>query len=153
MCSYPSITDVISCVFSFLAIIVSIIAIVMSNSVEKKVMKISINEKYYSKVFDDYLLYKIPDSRDKLEFIDGKLLGTNEFGMLIDGMVRAAGYFKYQNEVFFKMFYEMASYLEDYLTECSKKKIIDKDEQAQVHREIKEKIECIYKCIETYKYK
>ena len=139
--------SIASIVISIVSIVISLIFSVFTCIQTKKINNINIKSKYYAKIFDKYLIYKIPNARDYLRFNEeGKL---DDYSTLLDvicKMRNSAQFFKYDNREFYNKLKEVTQALEDTLVLYGNK-AYENDEQADAFKDISDKTNAIYKCI------
>lgn len=140
-------------VLSIIAIIVSIISIAVSaicafitHSQNKKLNRINIKAKYFSQVFDEYLICKIPQARKYLRFNENKLVDTQELSDVLGELLNSSLYFRYDNNKFYKNIKGLIQEIDDYIMECGNHSY-EQEEQAEVYSTLQEKLESLYKFI------
>ena len=137
----------ISALIAGISAVISFVSCVYNNRQTKKINNINIKSRYFEKIFDDYLIYKIPESRKYIRFDEnGKL---DDFQKLIDelcNMRKNASFFKYDNNEFYGNLKRLTQDLENYLVDCGNHSF-ENDEQANVYTKISEKTTKIYGCI------
>ena len=87
--------------------------------------------KYYNVIFDEFLIYKIPEARRYIRFEDERLTDFSKLVDELDAMLRSALYFKYTNRDFYKELKCKINELESYLAECGNNHNYEQDEQAE----------------------
>lgn len=102
--------------------------------------------KYYNEIFDEYLIDKIPSSREYIRFKEGSLKDFRQLTDTLDSMAKKALYFKYSNQKFYRNLKKKIESFEDYLADCGNHKY-DQDEQSEIILEIGKRIEDLYCCI------
>lgn len=109
----------------------------------------NIKARYYTKIFDSYLIEKIPRARRYIRFglSDGKMRDCNKLSDVLQDMMRDALYFQYSNIDFYKELRKKVTELDDYINEMSNKSFVDY-ERIEVEKNIQEKLASIYTCIE-----
>lgn len=139
--------SMISAAISAGGALISLFGCFYTNKQTKKMNNLNIKARYFEKIFDDYLIYKIPEARMYIRFNEsGKL---DDFQKLIDilcEMRKAALFFKFDNKSFYSDLKSSTQELEDYLSKCGNRKF-DYEEQADIHKIIGEKMTAIYACI------
>ena len=103
--------------------------------------------KYFNVIFDDFLIYKIPEARRYIRFEDERLTDFSKLVDELDNMLKSALYFKYTNREFYRELKCKISDVGNYLADCGNNYRYEQDEQAEEFKQINEKIEAIYKCI------
>ena len=66
----------VSDILALLAILFSVGGVIFEVYNSNKMNRITLENKYYEKIFDDILLYDIPKAREYLCYVGGKLIGT-----------------------------------------------------------------------------
>lgn len=125
-----SVSDTIA-LFALLLSVISGILSVKSLRLQKKLNMQNLQAVYFEKIFQEYLLKKIPEAVIKINFSwDGKLRPEyrNVNKVMMD-MIKGARYFLYANQNFYIELAEKTKHLEDALLELSNKVIPDKQEQ------------------------
>ena len=116
------------------ALILSVISIGISFVTlwqDRKMNSINLQADYYKKVFEEYLMVRIPEAVRMLSFDEeGKLCEsykkTNE--ILIE-MLDKCAYFAYANNSFYEELRKIVTDIDEKLVVCATEKIIDRDAQ------------------------
>lgn len=138
-------TDVVSQVFSFAAIVVSILTAIYS----ERSSRASIRADNCGKIFDDYLINKIPKARTNLRFgADGKLYNGNELCDALTDMMMSSLFYKYSDNSFYKPLGEKCQILEDTIVEAGNYARDSEHDQKKTLDDIQDQLEDIYKMIE-----
>ncbi len=126
---------------SFIALIVSIISLVL----QKKINSINLEAEYYKKIFDSFLLEKIPEQMFMLNF-DNNTLSKNykELNGTIMEMVRKARYFAYANPSFYKKLETKTMEIEDKLITLAARRIDRASEQKQQLIDVEELVRKLF---------
>ena len=104
--------------------------------------------RYYEKIFDDYLINKIPKGRKYLKYLDdGSFTGANKLIDTLSDLKNESLYFKYHNEEFYDDLVNLIETLEKILTDFSNSSEKDQDRQYKNLDKIKSKIVDIYQLI------
>lgn len=141
------ILSIISLIFAAASVGFTIYSYLDTKEREKKDNIVNYKSRYFQIVFDDYLLYEIPERRQYIRFNEENKL--DDFQGLIDCLSElrvSALYFKYDNNDFYKELKEITQEIEDYLSECGNKSY-DKEDQYQVFGNINEKVSYLYSYI------
>lgn len=135
----------LSDVISLIAAVVAMYSLLQT----KKNNATNIKSRYYKKIFDSYLIEKIPRARRYIRFDsqDGKMRDCNILSDTLQDMMRDALYFQYSNLEFYKKLKMMVTGLDDYINQMSNKTFVDY-EIIEVEKNIQEKLVDIYTCIE-----
>lgn len=143
------IVSIIAAIIAGISIIISVVSARTSVKQNQKLHEIDMKAHYYSDVFDEYLLKKIPLARQYLRFNGEVLVDGQNFADTLSDMLKAALYFKYDHAVFYEELKEKTQNLEDYILQTGNKKINAAD-HGDIYKEIQTKLEDIYKCINKY---
>lgn len=144
------IVSIISVIIAAISAVISIISCIYNSKQTKKINNINIKSRYFEKIFDDFLIYKVPEARNYIRFDEnGKLADYQKYIDVLSDMRKAASFFKYDNNEFFKKLKDVTQNLENYLSDCGNN-VFENDEQADVHRQIAEKTMVVYSCISDY---
>lgn len=140
-----SIADIISLVFSFFALVTSIVTAWLS----ERASRASIHADNCSKIFDEYLIEKIPKSRAGLRFDGGgKLHNGNELCEAISSMAVSALFYKYDDADFYAKLSEKCTALEDIIAEAGNYARPSEHDQQTFFKEIQESLQEIYSLID-----
>ena len=139
-----------SLVVSIVAALVSIVSIYFSVSHDNKNTSLSLQSRYFEKIFDEYLITEIPTAREYIRYMNNKLADADTLMDKLSQMRRKAIYFKYANPKFFNELSDAINELEDFLSDCSNRAEPDSDKQSHNILEIGNRITNIYKIINTY---
>lgn len=143
-------TELASLIIAIIAFICSVISIVVNYEQNQKLSSLSMQSRYYEKIFDEYLINQIPKGRQYLKYIDGKLKDADKLIETLSDIKIKALYFKYNNEQFYNELIAIIDDLEKALTDFSNTTENDQDRQYINLNDIKGKIVDIYQVI--YKY-
>ena len=141
----------VSDILSLLAILFSVGGVIFEVYNSNKMNRITLENKYYEKIFDDILLYNIPKAREYLCYVGGKLIGTKELQKAIISLRKNALFFKYNNLEFYNQLREISFDIEDYL--INNEGEIARDEYVKFEKELDTKLEDLYTIISTYSVK
>lgn len=139
-----SISIGVSDVLSILAIIVSIASAMFQWYFDKRMNKINLESEYFSSLYLEHLLHKLPMARNRLNFSNNRLI---DFDALVDELNlirRDSLYFKYVDTDFYSRAKFKLQSLEDYLINLSEKKL-NSNEQKEAFKQIEVMLESIYK--------
>lgn len=117
-----------------IALVVSGISIVISCITlyqEKKMNLQNLQAIYFKEIFQEYLIYKIPQAALKLNFDgEGKLkVSYRKINDTMMKMIKGARYFVFADRDFYNDLKSKTQYLEDELAVLSNKRVQNKDEQ------------------------
>ena len=141
--------SIIAVVASFISIVVAIVCAVITFIQNRKINDVNIKAKYFEKIFDPYLIDKIPQARKYLRFENNRLVDGNELSNVLSELMNAALYFRYDNINFYKQLKESVRELDDYIMNNGNIES-EQEEQGQVFLEIQRKLEKLYKCINDH---
>lgn len=137
--------NIVSQVVSFIALIVSILTMIYT----EKSSRASIRADNCGKIFDEYLIDKIPKSRTNLRFgADGKLYNGNELCNTLTSMMMAALFYKYSSSTFYELLGEKCKLLEDSIVEAGNHPKISDYEQKAFWDDLQRELQSIYKMVE-----
>lgn len=144
--------DAASFILSILAGIFSIISLIFTYKQSNKHNSLNLESRYFEKIFDTYLITKIPQSRKYIRYdhTTNKLVDINKMIDVLGYMKNDSLYFKYSNPDFYKDLVDLILNLEDFICECSNYAQVDTDKQAKNILEIGSKIEGIYSYINKH---
>lgn len=127
-------------VIDFIAIILSLIAIVVSIYgiySQKKMNDVNLQAVYFKEVFGDYLKIRIPETCAKLNYDEnGKLdKSYREISLIFFDMIQKCGYFKYADNEFYYDLKNMIVDLDEELVKMSGD--VEQDKSLQMNNIIK----------------
>ena len=132
------------------SLIIAIISLVISFFQNKKINSLNLQSRYFEKIFDEYLIKKIPESRKYIKSHNDRLVDADRLIDTTDELKKDSLYFKYSNKEFYEKLKKNIDDLGVFLTACSNRNESDLDQQVKNLLEIGEKIESIYKLINKY---
>ena len=138
--------DIIAIIISVIAILASVICAVITFIQNYKINKINMKARYYNKIFDSYLIEKIPMSYRYLIFRDNKLSDSDKISDVLSDLLKDILYFKCADRKFYEVLKKSIEEIEDYILECGNRQFIQ-DEQGKVFENIQEKLENLYAII------
>ena len=137
--------NIVSQIVSFIALIVSILTMIYT----EKSSRASIRADNCGKIFDAYLIDKIPKSRTNLRFgADGKLRNGNEFSDILTEMLMSALFYKYSDNLFYENLGKKCQWIEDLVAEAGNHPIPSEHEQSKFWNELQNELEGVYKMVE-----
>jgi len=142
--------DLASLIISIAAFLVSIIAIIVTFCQNKSITTLNLQSRYFEKIFDKYLIEKIPKARTYIQYINNRLVDADKLIDVLDNVKSDSLYFKYNNNKFYESLKSNIDDLGKFLSECSNIDESDQDKQADNIKEIGNKITNIYQIINTY---
>lgn len=138
-------SEIVSQALSIAALIVSILAVIYS----ERTGRASIRADNCGKIFDAYLIDKIPKSRTNLRFgADGKLHNGNEFSDILTEMLMSALFYKYSDSLFYKNLGKKCEWIEDLIAEVGNHPIPSEHEQNKFWNDLQSELEGVYKMVE-----
>lgn len=133
-----------------IALILSGLAILVSFKQNNKLQFINMEANYYSKIFDEYLITRIPKARSYIRFDNNNhLVDAQKLVDELSCMRTDALYFRYANSDFYSELKKYTQDIEDYVMQCGNN-TFEAEEQYRVYSTIQEKIENLYKSINTH---
>ena len=142
------------------AIIISIVSLIATALIAIwqiittiNINKINIKSNVCEKIFDEYLITKIPKARKFLVFdCKGMLTGWEKLNKVLVDMKVNSLYFRYNDKSFYEDLDSKLMNLEDYITSFIDKKL-DSIKAVDVYNKIDNDIKEIYRIIEEKKIK
>lgn len=137
----------ISTLISFLSLILSGFAFFQSAKHNSK----NLRSRYFEKIFDKYLINKIPNARKYIRY-NNRTHKLDDIGKMMDTLTNLRNdslYFRYSDKNFHKKLSELITELEDFLSTCSNNPEQDQDSCAENIIKIGKYIEDIYSLINT----
>lgn len=140
-----SLADIISLLLSVAALVVSGLTAWLSDRANRA----SIHADNCSKIFDEYLIERIPKSRAGLRFDGkGKLHNGNELCDAISSMAVSALFYKYDDEEFYRKLSGKCTSLEDIVAEAGNYIKPSEHDQRAFFREVQASLQEIYSLID-----
>ena len=136
-----------SAVIAVISMLVTVVIFRLNYNQAKRISEITLKSNYYTKIFDAYLIEKIPAARKYIRFQNDRLVDTNELVNVLTDMRRDALYFKYSNKSFYNKLKEITQKIEDYIMNCGNRNL-EPEEQAGVFLEIHKMISELYSVID-----
>lgn len=136
----------IELVLSIVAIIISLAAIAFEFFGNQRINRVNLRSTYYVEIYNNFLVTKIPEARNKLIYNNNRISNTDELIDVLNDMRRKSLFFKYQDEKFYKKICDLLQSLEDKLVTDGDESL-DSDEYCSFTKEVKESIDKIYKMI------
>ena len=143
--------EIVAIVLSIISLVASTVLTVWNVFTSIKLNKVNLKFGVCEKIFDEYLITKIPQARKYVQF-DGKniFIGGNMLQEVLQWMLQDALYFNYADKVFYKNLKDEIEKLEDYIVLKIDKKFSSID-QSEIYDHIDSSIKTIYKLIESKK--
>lgn len=129
---------------SLTAIVLSIITFVKNYN-----FNIRIRERDFAvELYKEILLYKIPESRNKIKFTTDKgITGIEGLRDDLRSLRSNLRYFKFVHKKIFEKLTSEIQKLEDFLVQTDKSKSYDRDDEEEWIKEVTKKIDTIYKIL------
>lgn len=143
-----NILSIIAIVLSGLSILSSIVCYVISYFQNKKINRINMNARLYNDIFDDFLIDTIPKARTYLRFDNNRLVDSEKLSEALTSLMNSILYFRYSDKEFYDDLCSQIKGIEDYVLECGNQDFVQ-EEQGRVFDEIQDKLEKLYKTINT----
>ena len=133
---------------SIFAIIVSILAVIISTCQNQRTRDISLHAEYFRVIFDKYLIKKLPKLRAKISFKEtNEIVGVDELCDELNNMRRDSQFFHYSNNTFYNKLVVNLQALEDCLV-LAKNRKFSSPEQESFLISVQAKYNSIYSIIE-----
>lgn len=140
-------------ILSIFSLIVSTTTTIWQIYSNTKNNRINLKSNVCEKIYDEYLIKKIPETRKFIQIDkEGNFIGAEQLKDTIVNMIKDSLYFRYNDESFFRSIEEKLQSLEDLLVDNINKKI-DSIKYCDIINNIENKIREIYKLIEEKKIK
>lgn len=134
---------------SFLAIIVSIIAIIISVKQNKNDKVYQKKSKYFDEIFMEYLITKIPRAKEYIRFDNNKLSDEERFIEELTSMLHKSMYYKISEYEFYKGLSNRVDYIEQYISDSKNKDIVQED-QGHFWVDFNSLLEDLYRYIDEF---
>lgn len=129
-------------IFSIIAILISVVSLFYSN----RHNKINLESKYADDIFKEYILKKIPETRNKITHNGEKLNGTDDLIEVLNSLRKDSLYYSFHNKKFYEQLKKETQELEDILVE-SGNKLYSNDDFRSFLDSIEKHMTNIYKLI------
>ncbi len=140
------IVAITSAAIAFISMLITIVLFYFNYRQVSNLNNVSLNSKYFEKIFDKHLIDLIPNTRKYIRFQNDKLVDTSKLVDELSKLRVDALYFKYSNKEFYSSIKSITQEIENYLMECGNSRF-ESEEQADVYVEIHKKISRLYKII------
>ncbi|BCO04690.1 hypothetical protein LLC_28340 (plasmid) [Lactococcus cremoris] len=118
---------------------------------ESKKYRSTLRRIYIEKIFNDYLINKIPLTRNKISYAENLgFLSLDELGEIISFLRKDILYFKYNSEKFYDELDRILVSFEDFLASKIGRKIEIQSDREDVQNKINEHIYKIYKRVDSH---
>lgn len=111
-------------VLSIIAIVISIITIFIEFCGNQRVNRINLEANFYEKIYNEFLIDKIPNARNAIVYNNNKVSGADELIDVLNDMRRKSLFFKYKEEKFYNT---LCKKLQDLENELVKKSDLELD--------------------------
>lgn len=138
----------ISLLLSILALIISVAVAYYQNRKENERNKTNLWADYFNTIYKEHLIYKIPESRNYLQFVDNKLIGTEKLIFELNQIRKDSVFFRYNNNSYYVKLKTLLQNLEDYIVK-TEEKAFEGGEQTDVMNRIELELDGIYDLIST----
>ena len=139
-----STADTVTFLLSIIAIIISIGVAITESKRELRMNRLNIEAEYFSQIYKDFLIEKIPKARRRLHFELNKLIGIEQLIDVIKEMRERSLYFYYRDFNFYEGLQKRLQTTEDYLMEKVNEGIITDNRQEIFFKQVNTYIESIY---------
>lgn len=134
-------------ILSTISAIASSVSAIFMYVQTKKINKFYVNQAYHSKIFDDFLIDKIPIARQDIKFDDeGRLINTQKLVDELSNLRNNSLFYKYNSKEFYNRIKKQTQEIEDYVMHLGNKGT-EKEEQSKIFININEKTEKLYEII------
>lgn len=130
-------------VLSIIAIVISVITIFIEFYGNQRVNRINLEANFYEKIYNDFLIDKIPNARNAIAYNNNIVSGADELIDVLNDMRRKSLFFKYKEEKFYNELCKKLQELENELVKKSDMEL-DNDNFCQFVENIKKALEEIY---------
>lgn len=142
------------------ALVLSIISLLASSAIaiwqsvlSTKWNKINIQSTICEKIFDDFLISRIPQGRKFIKFDEhGKFTGGEKLNKVIVDMKKESLYFMYNDKAFYDSLEAKLTEIEDYITGLMGKQY-DSINQPSIYNKLDKLINDVYDIIQQKKFK
>lgn len=135
-------------ILSTIAIVISLLAIAFEFFGNQRINRINLEAKFYEDIFDDFLVDKLPNARNKLVYNNNIISGADTLIDVLNELRRKSIFFKYRDVKFYDELVELLHNFEDELVRKSDKHL-DSDEYCKFTEYVKSTMEKIYFVIIT----
>lgn len=130
---------------SFIAIVASIVTLAVNLYTSNKFHKSNLEATYYTDVFSNYLMVKIPKARKYINYrtTDKTLIGSENLQKIVVSLRKDSLFFKYKDKKFYDNLEEQTLSLEDYLLKHEGEKMTE-NKYDLFSKQLDEEIEKLY---------
>lgn len=133
-------------VLSIIAIVISVITIFIEFYGNQRVNRINLEANFYKKIYNEFLIDKIPNARNAIVYNNNIVSGADELIDVLNDMRRKSLFFKYKEEKFYNTICKKMQDLENELVKKSDLEL-DSDDYCKFVEYIKKALEEIYDII------
>lgn len=138
-------------VFTIIISVVNIIFILLGFKREGNKYLSSLRGIYIEKIFNEYLINKIPETRNKIIYVEKSGFSSlADLANIISALRKDILYFKYNSEKFYDELDKMLIEFEDFLASKINKKIEIQGDREEIQNNINKYISQIYKRVDTH---
>lgn len=135
-------------IVSIIALIISIIAIALELYGAQRINIINLKSSFYTKIYDDYLINKIPVARRKILYNNNCVSNVDDLVKQLNDMRRSSLFFKYSDKNFYDGLVKKLQKLENELVEkCDKE--LEPDDFCGFNESLNNQLDDIYKFVLT----
>ena len=133
-------------VLSIIAIVISVIAIGFEFFGSQRINRINLEAKFYEEIYNEFLLEKIPNARNKLTYNNNIISGTEDLIDVLNDIRRKSLFFKYRDE---KYYGNLCKHLQDFEDELVQKSDVSHDNEqfCKFTKYVNDSLEEIYNII------
>lgn len=112
---------------SIIAIVISVITIFIEFYGNQRVNRINLEANFYEKIYNEFLINKIPNARNAITYNNNIVSGVDELIDVLNDMRRKSLFFKYKEEKFYNILCKKLQDLENELVRKSDLKLDSDD--------------------------
>ncbi|MFK4944999.1 MULTISPECIES: hypothetical protein [Lactococcus] len=117
---------------------------------DSKKYRSSLRTVYVEKIFDDYLVERLPKLRNKIAPTENGFDGLIQLAEEVAAMRKDILYFRYNSEKFYNKLDETLRNFEDFLSDNIGKKMDIQGDQAKFHNKVNEYLSSIYSQVDKH---
>lgn len=142
-----TILSIIAIILSGISVLAFVVLTIKTISQNNKINNINMNARLYDRIFDDFLINRIPKERTYLRFDEeNKLVDSEGFCEALTDLKQSLLYFRYAQNEFYKCICKKIDELEEYIMKKGNERSVQ-EEQGAVFNKIQEYLEDIYETI------
>lgn len=135
------VSTVLTLIFSFAAIVISLIAIYQTN--KNNITNLESN--IYQEIFFPFLIKEIPDSQDEISYSNNNLSNLDPLIETLNALRKKAIFFKFRNKYFYKLLRNQIQKIEDFLVETHD--TLEHDDFEEFNKQLRIELENLYSLI------